>query len=112
MFDISTISEGGKLIQPSEIMSPSHDGMFVCGRSVSINTDLLFVPLDLVSAVSFNPLYPILASCSGQRKFNLAYHESEDEEDDPQSIDNSLKLWHVPGTWETYDIQQIQTENI
>jgi len=92
LFDISTISEGGKLIQPSEIMSPSHD--------------------DLVSAVSFNPLYPILASCSGQRKFNLAYHESEDEEDDPQSIDNSLKLWHVPGTWETYDIQQIQTENI
>ncbi|GAB5591736.1 hypothetical protein Unana1_06636 [Umbelopsis nana] len=92
LFDISTISEGGKLIQPSEIMSPSHD--------------------DLVSAVSFNPLYPILASCSGQRKFNLAYHESEDEEDDPQSIDNSLKLWHVPGTWETYDIQQMQTENI
>jgi len=63
----------------------------------------------------------MLASCSGQRKFNLGMNESDDQSDDEDddedddeqlSIDNSLKLWHVPGTWETYDAQLMQTESI
>ncbi|KAG0761078.1 hypothetical protein G6F29_010857 [Rhizopus arrhizus] len=49
---------------------------------------------DLISSVSFNPVYPIMATCSGQRKFNF-----EDEE----VIDNSLRTWRVPGEYEWFN---------
>lgn len=51
----------------------------------------------------------MIATCSGQRKFILPTHESDEESDDEsdeeQVIDNTLKAWRVPGQyqWYTYD---------
>jgi hypothetical protein len=77
----------------------------------------LLSPSDLVSSVSFNQVYPLLASCSGQRKFSIRNDESDDDDevdgDDDQDqlqIDNSLKLWHLPGSWITYESQQMEVE--
>jgi hypothetical protein len=72
---------------------------------------------DLISSVSFNQVYPLLATCSGQRKFSLANDGSDDEDinvDDEEllRIDNSLKLWYMHGSWVTYESQQVDMEAI
>ncbi|KAI8889136.1 WD40 repeat-like protein [Backusella circina FSU 941] len=77
---------------------------------------------DLSSCVAFNPIYPVIASCSGQRKFELPRmdddsdnesddDESDDEDDDEIIIDNTLKAWRVPGQyqWFGYDHQNEET---
>ncbi|KAF9354696.1 Telomerase Cajal body protein 1 [Mortierella sp. NVP85] len=80
---------------------------------------------DVVSAAAFHPSGSILASCSGQRKFDLALNSSTDSSSDSDSdsdtnlrdtgpkaqktkasdgmdstlstIDNSIRLWALPG---------------
>ncbi|CAO3670891.1 unnamed protein product [Umbelopsis ramanniana] len=96
LFDISVMKDGGDVIEPTKLVR-GHD--------------------DLVSSVSFNQVYPLLASCSGQRKFSIGNDESDDDDevdgDDDQDqlqIDNSLKLWHLPGSWITYESQQMEVE--
>ncbi|KAF9165574.1 Telomerase Cajal body protein 1 [Actinomortierella ambigua] len=78
---------------------------------------------DIVSAAAFNPVYPILATSSGQRKYRLqntslsdtdsdSDYESESENSarggkrdqaadgvakGEEQIDNSLRMWSLPG---------------
>lgn len=65
--------------------------------------------LDITSCATFNPVYPVIATCSGQRKFALPKDSSdeEDEEDEEDMdkdviIDNTIKTWRVPGQYEWY----------
>ncbi|ORY89558.1 WD40-repeat-containing domain protein [Syncephalastrum racemosum] len=54
---------------------------------------------DIVTAAAFNPVYPhLLATASGQRKYAPGKNS--------QTIDNTLRLWRLPGHYEThtYDI--------
>lgn len=67
---------------------------------------------DITSCATWNPMYPwLLATCSGQRKFDLvdsdSDSDSDDDDDDPQDhvIDNSLCIWQVPGTPEWYSFE-------
>ncbi|KAI7889516.1 WD40-repeat-containing domain protein [Mucor mucedo] len=64
---------------------------------------------DVTSCATFNPVYPVIASCSGQRKFVLPQDESDesDDDEDEQVIDNTLKVWRVSGQyqWYTYDVE-------
>ncbi|KAI9472107.1 MAG: WD40-repeat-containing domain protein [Benjaminiella poitrasii] len=65
---------------------------------------------DLVSSVALNPVYPVVATCSGQRKFQL---ETDDDDSDDDSVledelvmvDNSIKIWRMKGEyeWHSYD---------
>lgn len=62
---------------------------------------------DVISCTTFNPVYPVIASCSGQRKFSLPDNSSSEDEDtmdldDQVIIDNTLKHWRVPGQYEWY----------
>ncbi|KAI9496871.1 WD40-repeat-containing domain protein [Zychaea mexicana] len=81
---------------------------------------------DLTVCATINPMYPwLIASASGQRKYSAAAgnddssDESSDDDDeddkddntqhkDSNSIDNSLKLWRVPGhsEWYSYPVEQ------
>ncbi|ORY06980.1 WD40 repeat-like protein [Basidiobolus meristosporus CBS 931.73] len=51
---------------------------------------------DLISAASFHPTLPLLLTCSGQRKFQIS------EDDEELTIDNSLKIWKVPASYNWY----------
>lgn len=74
--------------------------------------------VDITSCATFNPVYPVIATCSGQRKFTSPVDDSssddEDErEDDKMSeikeeliIDNTIKTWRVPGQYEWYAYPQ------
>lgn len=70
---------------------------------VDLNKESIFEPTfkfkahrDCVNGVSLHPFYPLLASCSGQRKFKQL---NEDDENrffngcNVDEYDNSLKLW-------------------
>ncbi|KAI8050045.1 WD40-repeat-containing domain protein [Thamnidium elegans] len=59
---------------------------------------------DIVSCATFNPVYPVIATCSGQRKFTLPQDDSSDEDMDEEKaiIDNTLKTWRVPGQYQWY----------
>lgn len=84
-------------------------------------------PKDATASASFHPSYPLVASCSGQRKFLLSEDdgnpgsdvESDEESDEDQmrvggergaaplslftpKIDNSLKVWRLPGNYVWY----------
>lgn len=78
---------------------------------------------DIISSATINPVYPfLLATCSGQRKFNIGLESDDsdvsdnennnnnDREEDEKiykkesSIDNSLKLWNLKGNYEWYSI--------
>ncbi|KAI8977912.1 WD40-repeat-containing domain protein [Pilobolus umbonatus] len=56
---------------------------------------------DLISSASFNPVYPIISTCSGQRIFEI-----EDDTDDEMSVDRvidcSLKGWKMNGQYEWF----------
>ncbi|KAI9275935.1 WD40-repeat-containing domain protein [Phascolomyces articulosus] len=78
---------------------------------------------DLSVCATINPMYPwLIASASGQRKYTIDDEESssdeEEEENDKErdsvenTIDNSLKIWRVPGhtEWYTYPTTTIETE--
>lgn len=65
----------------------------------------------------FNPVYPVIATCSGQRKFRLPCQDSEEddeEEDDDEEeeiiVDNTLKTWRVNGQYEWYSYESTTTE--
>jgi hypothetical protein len=79
--------------------------------------------LDISSCVAFNPVYPVMASCSGQRKFQLpgkskqndesdsdGTDESDDTDNDDNddndeiTIDNTLKAWRVPGQYQWFGL--------
>ena len=58
----------------------------------------LIFPLDLVGAVAIHPHQPLLASCSGQRRFVV---ESEGESSGEESIfrkpgASDIKVWKIP----------------
>ncbi|KAI9260309.1 WD40-repeat-containing domain protein [Helicostylum pulchrum] len=60
---------------------------------------------DIVSCATFNPVYPVIATCSGQRKFTLPQDSSDEDEDMDEEkviIDNTLKTWRVPGEYQWY----------
>ncbi|KAG2204929.1 hypothetical protein INT46_005355 [Mucor plumbeus] len=72
---------------------------------------------DIISSATFNPVYPIIATCSGQRKFRLSCQDSEkddEEEDDDEEeeiiVDNTLKTWRVNGHYEWYSYESTTTE--
>ncbi|CAO3632134.1 unnamed protein product [Cunninghamella blakesleeana] len=84
---------------------------------------------DIISSATINPTYPfLLASCSGQRKFNIGLesddsdvsdnenNKEDDDEDEKMklkkenSIDNSLKIWHLKGNHEWYSIDTSSTD--
>ena len=71
--------------------------------------------IDIISCATFNPVYPVIATCSGQRKFVIP-SDSEDEEDMEEDviIDNTLKAWRVPGDyeWFYYEYPPAQEETI
>jgi hypothetical protein len=53
---------------------------------------------DCINGVSFNPIYPLLATTSGQRKFfqkndTISSSDSENESESPIFIENKLKIW-------------------
>jgi hypothetical protein len=64
--------------------------------------------IDIACCTTFNPVYPVLATCSGQRKFRLPGNEDDDEEkeEDMEVIDNTVKTWRVPGQYEWYSYEQ------
>ncbi|KAI8594441.1 WD40-repeat-containing domain protein, partial [Dissophora ornata] len=59
---------------------------------------------DVVSAATFHPSGTILATCSGQRKYDLDLDSSDssDAEDDTALVDNSIRLWTLPGEYVWY----------
>ena len=68
--------------------------------------------VDITSCATWNPMYPwLLATCSGQRKFELVDSDTDSDDDnddkDPQEhiIDKSLNLWQVPGTLEWHSLE-------
>ncbi|OBZ90666.1 Telomerase Cajal body protein 1 [Choanephora cucurbitarum] len=63
---------------------------------------------DIISSVSFNPVYPVMSTCSGQRKFSLPSVDSDESEEEEEEIiiDNTLKTWRVPGQYEWYTYEQ------
>lgn len=87
------------------------------------DSGLLDVSVDAVSAATFHPSGSILATSSGQRKFDLVLNSSSDSSSDSDSnsagmksskwatpkksegsggtatstIDNSIRLWGLPG---------------
>ncbi|KAI8060117.1 WD40-repeat-containing domain protein [Gongronella butleri] len=72
---------------------------------------------DAISSAAFNPAFPsVVATSSGQRKFKDAdaYDTDRDSDDELEKeqppIDNSLRLWQVPGsyTWHTANITEAQ----
>lgn len=62
---------------------------------------------DITSCATFNPVYPwLIASTSGQRKFEVDDDDTNSEDDTSMTaVDNSLKVWRVCGRseWYTYD---------
>lgn len=59
--------------------------------------------LDCVNGVSLHPFYPLLASCSGERKFKELDENDNDSDrlfNSNQMVDNSLKLWFLNDTKE------------
>ncbi|EPB88795.1 hypothetical protein HMPREF1544_04435 [Mucor circinelloides 1006PhL] len=66
---------------------------------------------DITSCATFNPVYPVIATCSGQRKFRLPCADSDSEEED-MIIDNTLKTWRVSGQyeWFSYDNATVATQ--
>ncbi|SAL95021.1 hypothetical protein [Absidia glauca] len=61
---------------------------------------------DIVSGATFNPLYPsVMASCSGQRKFTADLSSDDDTSHSTDIIDNSLKVWQLPGQYEWYSME-------
>lgn len=67
--------------------------------------------VDITSCATWNPVYPwLLATCSGQRKFELDDSDSDSDDGDDndrqeQVVDNSLSIWQVPGTPEWYSLE-------
>ncbi|CAG8718876.1 23691_t:CDS:10, partial [Cetraspora pellucida] len=70
-----------------------------------------FIIVDTVSAATFHPYSPLIASCSGQRKFDFLVNENIkinfiENNDQLGSLeadiveDNSLKIWKVEGNFE------------
>lgn len=57
-----------------------------------------FVFVDAISATSFHPTFPLIASCSGQRKFKLIGGDKL-ENDQNITSDNSLKIWRAEGNY-------------
>ncbi|RUS26713.1 WD40-repeat-containing domain protein, partial [Jimgerdemannia flammicorona] len=78
---------------------------------------------DTTATTTFHPSYPLLASCSGQRKYTLPDESDSDTETDSDdsddsrmreddrgavsplpamSTDNSLKIWRLPGGYAWY----------
>jgi WD40 repeat protein len=54
---------------------------------------------DAVTSAVFHPMGDVVATCSGQRHYNLDDSSSEEEKNDAEnveSIDNSLKVWSMP----------------
>ncbi|KAI8078292.1 WD40-repeat-containing domain protein [Gilbertella persicaria] len=61
---------------------------------------------DIISGVSFNPIYPVLATCSGQRKFRLPILDSDESDNEEEIIvDNTLKTWRIPGQYKWYSYE-------
>ncbi|CAB4431407.1 unnamed protein product [Rhizophagus irregularis] len=55
---------------------------------------------DAVSAMSIHPTLPLIASCSGQRKFKLINGDiSENDQNQNITSDNSLKIWRAKGDY-------------
>ncbi|KAF1801250.1 WD40-repeat-containing domain protein [Mucor lusitanicus] len=67
---------------------------------------------DITSCATFNPVYPVMATCSGQRKFRLPCQESDSEEEEEQDIkiDNTLKTWRVNGQYEWFPYDTTEEE--
>ncbi|KAI8364078.1 WD40-repeat-containing domain protein [Blakeslea trispora] len=62
---------------------------------------------DIIAGVSFNPVYPVIATCSGQRKFDVSFDDSDESEQEEETvIDNTLKNWRVSGQYEWYTYEQ------
>ncbi|KAI7856565.1 WD40-repeat-containing domain protein [Circinella umbellata] len=63
---------------------------------------------DLSVCATINPMYPwLIASASGQRKYTIDEDNSSDDDDedndkDSLPIDNSLKVWRIPGHTEWF----------
>lgn len=67
-------------------------------------TDILHS--DIVSGATFNPLYPsVMASCSGQRKFLSDLSSDNETSHSTDIIDNTLKVWQLPGQYEWYSME-------
>ncbi|CAO3678076.1 unnamed protein product [Rhizopus stolonifer] len=87
-----TGDEFGNLIS-YDISSP---GEYKCVSSIKAHDDI-------ISCAAFNPIYPMIATCSGQRKFVLPQDsDDEEEEEEEKMIDNTLKTWRVPGEYEWF----------
>ncbi|CEP10569.1 hypothetical protein [Parasitella parasitica] len=68
---------------------------------------------DITSCATFNSVYPVIATCSGQRKFRLPCMDSDDEQeegDDELIVDNTLKIWRMGGHHEWYPYETATTE--
>ncbi|CAG8795918.1 6433_t:CDS:2, partial [Racocetra persica] len=76
-----------------------------------------FMIVDAVSAATFHPYSPLIASCSGQRKFDflmngntkINFPENNDKLDSLETgivEDNSLKIWKVEGNFEWHLYEQ------
>jgi WD40 repeat protein len=104
----------------------AHDGNMAKYISyfIVIHCYYCYLHIDLSSCLAFNPVYPVMASCSGQRKFQLpgksrqndesgdtdesdesgdtdeSDESDNDENDDEITIDNTLKAWRVPGQYQ------------
>jgi len=80
---------------------------------------------DTITSAVLHPYYPLLATCSGQRKFHVPNDVSDssssssdsdsdgssDSEDEASSrSDNSLKIWRVGCHWVTPDVSEQQAQ--
>ncbi|CAJ0651657.1 14200_t:CDS:10 [Entrophospora sp. SA101] len=76
---------------------------------------------DLISTTTFHPYFPLLASCSGQRRFeffddtfycNKSTNQKDIliDKDQEKFLDNSLKIWKIEGNYECYLYNTIEPQ--
>lgn len=102
LYNLSATAEDDKLIQPEKVISGHQGKDKFTGNACLTCPFIIMCYIDLVSSASFNPLYPVMATCSGQRKFSMD-DDSDDEDSNELPVDNSVQLWSLPGSWTTYD---------
>ncbi|KAI7863821.1 WD40-repeat-containing domain protein [Spinellus fusiger] len=87
----------------------THTGETTAQDPVDHSLMTLAAHQDSVSSASLNPVYPVMATTSGQRKYTM---DSESEEDSVdlhttdvhtmEKIDNSVHIWRMHGHYEWY----------
>ncbi|CAI2175811.1 1769_t:CDS:10 [Funneliformis geosporum] len=99
-------------IAGSYLVTGSFDGKIIVYDLTNLNAKgypqkVLDMPAheDAISAISIHPSFPLIASCSGQRKFKSIDAFISKDQNRNTTSDNSLKVWRAKGdyAWRYYN---------